>query len=74
MKDMYDHLLIKAAHLCHSREASKPIGKLTSSCQGVLEPVCDRCKGVGLIYNHPHVKWMTSHSKRNSGDDRQRIP
>ena len=43
MAAIIDHWLINAAHLFHSTEASQPIGDhLTSLCQGVLSPVCDR--------------------------------
>jgi hypothetical protein len=74
MAAINDHWLMNAAHLCHSTEAGQPIGDhLTSSCQGVLGPVCDRCKGEGFNLGHLDVDGVTNLIKADGGDDRQLV-
>ncbi len=38
-------------------------------CQGVLSPVCDRCKGEGFNLGHLYVNGMNSLIKGGGGDD-----
>jgi len=74
MAAINDHWLMNAAHLCHSPEASQPIGDhLTSSCQGVLGLVCDRGKGEGFNLGHLHVNGVTRLIKGDRGDDRHLV-
>ena len=71
MVALNDQRLMIAAHLCNSTKASQPIGDyLTSSCQSVLGPVCNRCEGEGFNLGHLHVTGMTGHLEGNDGDDR----
>jgi hypothetical protein len=74
MAAINDHSLMNAAHLCNSTKASQPIGDhLTSSCQGVLGPVCDCCEGEGLNLCRLHVNGVTSLIKGDGGDDRHLV-
>jgi hypothetical protein len=52
MATINNHWLMDSSHLCHSPEASQPIGDdLTTSCQGVLYPVCDGCEEMVATLN-----------------------
>ena len=70
MAAINDNWLMNAAHLWHSTGASQPIvDHFTSSCQGVLGPVCDHCKGKSFNLGHLHVNGVTSLIKGDGGDD-----